>query len=136
MEITVTEMSAGVYEVVAADVNGPRFRTTGADPQALIETARAWVLENGPSDCPARHYLGIYRLRLEMAKDGTTHPSAKAREFMETLVANLERLDRNTPVRLEIVCGVARFIDAVTGSVLGELKITAPGQSRLEDFAT
>jgi hypothetical protein len=73
MEITITEVSAGVYEVVAADASGPRFRTTGTDPQTLIEMARAWVLENGPADLPAHHYLETYRLRLGMAKDGTTH---------------------------------------------------------------
>jgi hypothetical protein len=124
MEVTLTEMSTGVYEVVAADASGPRFRTSGADPQTLIETARAWILENGPSYLPAHHYLGIYRLRLGMAKKGTTHPNAKGMEFMQELVASLETQDPNTPVQLEIVCGVARFINANTGSLLGELRIT------------
>jgi hypothetical protein len=43
VEIFINELSSGVYEVVARDATGPRFRTTGADPDTLIETARAWV---------------------------------------------------------------------------------------------
>jgi hypothetical protein len=41
MEIFINELSSGVYEVVARDATGPRFRTIGAYPETLIETARA-----------------------------------------------------------------------------------------------
>jgi hypothetical protein len=45
LEIAVSEVSAGVYEVVTADVTGPLFRTIGPDPSTLVETANAWVRE-------------------------------------------------------------------------------------------
>ena len=55
-----------------------------------------------------------------MAERGTTHPTQQWVEFMRNLVANLATLDPDTPVRLEIVCGLARFTDATTGALLGE----------------
>lgn len=120
MEITVTELSSGSYEVVAADVTGPRFRTTGLSPETLLETARAWVRANSGSGLPANHYLQLYRARLGMAERGTTHPTQQWVEFMRNLVVNLATLDPDTPVGLEIVCGLARFTDATTGALLGE----------------
>jgi hypothetical protein len=121
MEISINELSSGVYEVVARDATGPRFRTTGADPETLIETARAWVRENGAGYLPASHYLWIYRIRLDRAESGRTQGSRVGVEFMRELVGNLVKLDPSTPVGLEMVCGLARFTDATTGALLGEI---------------
>jgi hypothetical protein len=122
MEIFINELSSDVYEVVASDATGPRFRTTGADPATLIETARAWVRENTAGYFPASHYLWIYRRRLDRAEGGgITHGSQAGVEFMRELVGNLVKLDPSTPVGLEIVCGLARFTNATTGALLGEI---------------
>lgn len=121
MEFFVNELSSGVYEVVARDATGPRFRTTGADPETLIETARAWVRENSAGHLPASHYLWIYRIRLDRAEGDITHRSQEGVEFMRELVGNLVKLDPSTPVGLEIVCGLARFTNATTGALLGEI---------------
>jgi hypothetical protein len=123
MEIFINELSSGVYEVVASDATGPRFRTTGADPATLIETARAWVRENTAGYFPASHYLRIYRIRLDRAEGGITHGSQAGVEFMRELVGNLVKLDPGTPVGLEIVCGLARFTNATNGALLGEILV-------------
>jgi len=96
VEIFINELSSGVYEVVARDATGPRFRT-------------------------ASHYLWIYRIRLDRAEGDITHRSHEGGEFMRELVGNLVKLDPSTPVGLEIVCGLARFTNATTGALLGEI---------------
>jgi hypothetical protein len=75
------------------------------------------------SDLSASHYLGIYRLRLSMAEDGTTHPSAKGMKFMRELVVALEALSPDEPVRLETTSHLARFSSAKTGNLLAEVAI-------------
>jgi putative transposase len=76
-------------------------------------------------DLSADHYLRIYRLRLGMAEDGTTHPSADAVESMRRLVAALSAMEPNAPVRLEAVDSSARFIEPLTGQVLAEIRLAA-----------
>jgi hypothetical protein len=73
------------------------------------------------TDQTAQHYLRIYRLKLAMAEDGTTRPSAAGLEFFKRLVAALEGLDPNAPVRLENPRGTWRFTDARSGLLLAEV---------------
>ena len=47
------------------------------------------------SDQAAQHYLRIYCLKLSVAEQGTTRPSATALEFFRRFVAALEALDVN-----------------------------------------
>jgi hypothetical protein len=74
-------------------------------------------------DHSAQHYLRIYRLKLRMAEDGTTRPSAAGLAFLRRLVAALEALELNAPVRLETTQEVALFTDARTGLLLAEVQI-------------
>jgi hypothetical protein len=76
------------------------------------------------TDQTAQHYLQIYRLKLSMAKDDTTRPSAGALEFFRRFVAALEALDVNAPVRLETTQWAARFTDARSGLLLAEMPLT------------
>jgi hypothetical protein len=76
-------------------------------------------------DLSAQHYLRIYRLKLGMADDGTTHPNVEAIEAMKRLVAALSEMDSDAPVRLEAAHSSARFIDPMTGRVLAELRWAA-----------
>jgi hypothetical protein len=56
-------------------------------------------------DPPVQYYLKIYRLRLRMAEDGTTRPSAAGLEVFRRLVAALKASDIDAPVRLETLQG-------------------------------
>ena len=74
------------------------------------------------SDLSAQHYLRIYRVKLGMAEDGTTHPSVEVVESMRRLVAALSEMDSDARVHLEAAHSSARFIDPLTGRVLAELR--------------
>jgi hypothetical protein len=71
-------------------------------------------------DLPAQHYLQIYRLKLEMAR-----ASPAGLEFSRRLVAALENIDADAPVRIETTQGAARFIDVRSGLLLAELPMGA-----------
>jgi hypothetical protein len=73
-------------------------------------------------DQPAQHYLRIYRFKIAMAEHGTTQPNGAALEFVRRLVAALEALDVNAPVRLETTEGAARSTEPRSGLLLAELK--------------
>ena len=77
------------------------------------------------ADLSAQHYLRIYRIKLALAEDGTTHPSTETVDSMRRLVASLTALEADSPVRLEVVESTARFTDVVTGRVLAELRWAA-----------
>lgn len=53
-----------------------------------------------------------------------THPNLKGLSFVRTLVANLESLDPDTPVRLEAFPERARFSNASTGMILAEIELS------------
>ena len=75
-------------------------------------------------DLTAHHYLKIYRLKLGMAENGTTHPSPEAIDFMKGLVAQLAAMDPSAPIRLEATSTAARFTDARSGKLLAVLQLT------------
>jgi hypothetical protein len=77
------------------------------------------------SDQPARHYLWLYRLRIQMSEEGTTKAPAHAVGFFKQLVEKLSVMDPEAPVRFTTSDGVAKFANARTGEVLAELKLPA-----------
>ncbi len=78
------------------------------------------VSPSEPECLLAHQYLRIYRLKLTMAEDGTTPPNPAWEDFMRRLVAALRAVDPNTPIRLDSTDGIARFINARTGQLMGE----------------
>jgi hypothetical protein len=71
----------------------------------------------------APYYLNIYRLRLVMAKNGTTWPSVAGLDFYKRFVTTLEGIDSNGPVKLEIHDGVASFTDVTSTMLLAEIRV-------------
>jgi hypothetical protein len=74
------------------------------------------------ADLSASHYLRIYRIRLDMAENGITTPSAKGLQFIRTLVAELSKLSPDDQVHLEANDQFARFTDVGTGRLLAEVQ--------------
>ena len=87
-------------------------------PAVSVEPAAA------PEYLPAHYYLRIYRLKLAMAEDGTTPSNPEWERFMRRLVAGLNAIGRDTPIRLESTQGIARFTNVVTGASLGEFPLS------------
>jgi hypothetical protein len=73
---------------------------------------------------PAHYYLRIYRLKLQMAEDGTTPHKPDWEQFMRRLVTTLSTMDPRTPIRLDAIEGVARFSNDTTGALLGEFRLS------------
>jgi hypothetical protein len=72
----------------------------------------------------AQYYLHVCRLRLVMAENGTTRPSAAGLQFFKQFVAALEGLERSAPVKLQIHDGVASFTDESSGTLLAQIRIS------------
>lgn len=67
--------------------------------------------------CTVEHYLGIYRVRCAMQRDGVTDPRPEVKQFCLDLVRALEQLDPAAGV--ELVCRGADGTDFVSdGKVL------------------
>lgn len=58
-----------------------------------------------------------------MAESGTTRPNPAGLEFFKRFVAALEALEANALVRLDTNQGTARFTEARSGLLLGEVQI-------------
>jgi hypothetical protein len=76
------------------------------------------------SDLPASHYLRVYRLKLGLAEGGTTTPAPEFVAFMRQLIENLADVDPSTPVELNTSGNEALFRNALTGSLLGRLRLS------------
>jgi hypothetical protein len=48
-----------------------------------------------------KHYLGIYKLRMKMQKDGVTNPSLEIKELTKTIVEKLSVLPLDEKIELE-----------------------------------
>jgi hypothetical protein len=69
-------------------------------------------------DLPAQHYLSIYRI-----KQGMARASPDGMRFINQLVDALASLEPDTPVRLDASADRVQFRNAVTGALLGELRL-------------
>ncbi|MDD5705109.1 MAG: hypothetical protein PHR35_04230 [Kiritimatiellae bacterium] len=74
------------------------------------------------NEVAAQHLLGIYRLRLEMAESGTTHPAAGAVAGVRRLVAGLEAMSPDAKVKSDALPGKYTFRDALTGLLIAEIE--------------
>ena len=70
----------------------------------------------------ARHFLDIYRTRLDMAERGTIHPKTEVVAGMRRLVAGLSTLEPETRISLEIKPGWTLFKVAATGELVAKLE--------------
>jgi hypothetical protein len=72
----------------------------------------------------AQYYLNVYRLRLVMAENGTTRPSAAGLQFFKQFLAAREELDSSSPIKLEVQDGVASFLEESSGTLLAQIRVT------------
>ena len=73
------------------------------------------------SNLPAKHYLGIYRTRQSMIRDGKTHPEEKVIQFVDQLVSELELLDPNEKIKLIATEADTVFRVKKTGRIIAEM---------------
>ena len=73
------------------------------------------------SNLPAKHYLGIYRTRQSMIRDGKTNPDEKVIQFVDQLVSELELLDPDEKIKLIATEADTVFSVKKTGRILAEM---------------
>jgi len=74
------------------------------------------------SKVAVQQLLDIYRLRLEMAESGTTHPKAGVIAGVRRLVAGLEAMAPDEKVEGEALPSKYTFRNARTGALIAEIE--------------